>query len=627
MSFFKELRDRRLVRIVVAFAAAGWVVMEVLNSLTERGILPETAYRIGFVWYLGGIGASLVVGWYHGEKGRQQVSPPEVALLGIIAVATLVISGARVGDHLQQVRVAEARESGPPLSRVAVLYFEQTDATDSTSWLGDAFTEALTDQLQRVEALDVVSANAVLPFRGAGASPDSVGRLLEVGTVIAGVVEETDRMVRIRLRLLEGSSGTELASTTLERPRDEVLGAMDATVQEVAQLFRQRLGEEVRLREVTEGTRDLEAWRALQHAEKLRKDARLLAAAGDPSAGAVAARADSLLASAERLDGTWIEPPRIRAQLAVDRVQEVHTPEERARWVQEGVAHADRVLALDPDDARGLELRGTLRFFAHLAHLAHDAREHEALLREAREDLERAVRLDRSLASAQATLSILYYQPGIADLPAAALAARQAYEGDAYLRTADDIVDRLFWTNLDMGQFSQARRWCDEGRRRFPGDSRFLRCQLWLMTSPGAAPDVDQAWAIQRELSDLDHGVGATEGIRGRMLLAGALGRASEGAGGGARSTLLADSARRVLESAHDEYLRIDDPRRELMSVEAFAWVILGDFDRAIERWKVYASLNHGFQASGDISWRWRELREHPRFQEVVTQGSAHREP
>lgn len=619
MSFFSELRKRRLFQIVAAYAASGWIALEVLNALVDRDILPNIFYQVGLVWFVGGFVGSLVVGWYHGEKGAQRAPVGELVALGVLTVAVLVVSGSLASDHLRETRIAEAREVGNPLSSVAVLYFDDRSAPESGQYLGDVLTEALIDQLQEVDGLQVVSANGVLPFRGSEIPPDSVGALFQVGTVVDGSVEQDERRVRIHLRLLDGNSGFEMARSTIERPRAEVAEAPGAVAEEVARIFRERLGEEVRVRAMSPDRENLEAWRAFQTAEKLRKDAEA-AAHGDGAAGALYDRADSLLTYAARLDPEWVEPPTLRARIAFSRAQDAD-PSRRAEWFQRGMESVGNALRIDPDHPPALEVRGGLRLFAHLAHLAHDAQEHASLLREARRDLERAVRLDRSLASAHAMLSILYYQPGISDLSAAALAARQAYEADAFLRTADDVLERLFWTNLDLGQFSQARRWCSEGARRFPEDSRFLSCQLWLMTAPGADPDIEAGWEVHRRIAERGSSV---EDVRSRMLMAGAIGRVAEGVEEPERRRVLADSARRLLEEAHDDFARLDDPSRELLSVEAFSWVILDDFDRAIERWKTYAAVNHGFQQSGDISWRWRELRAHPRFQEVVTQDATH---
>lgn len=625
MSLFSELRKRRLFQIVATFVAAGWLVLEVLAALIEREILDNILYRVALVWYIGGIVGSVVVGWYHGEKGEQRAPAREIVALGFIALVTLLFSGSIASNHLRMTQIADAREFGYPLSSVAVLYFDDRSAPESGQYLGDVLTEGLIDRLQEVDRLNVVSANGVLPLRGAEVSAAEVGEMFGAGTVVDGVVERDGGDVRVALRLLDGNSGFEMARTEMRLAASDVLEAPNAVAEEVGRVFRERLGEEVRVREMAPTEENLDAWRAFQTADKLAKDADALALHGDPAAGDTYDRADSLAELASRLDPEWADPPTLRARMAFDRAQDATEGAHRAEWVRVGMEEAQTALSVEPDHPPALEVRGGLQLFAHLAHLAHDAQEHADLLSRARRDLERAVRLDRSLAGAHAMLSVLYYQPGIADLSAAALAARQAYESDAYLRTADAVLDRLFWTNLDLGQFAQARRWCEEGAERFPEDSRFLSCRLWLMTSPGTTPDIEEGWSIQRRLAEGIGGQGRVviDGIRARMLMAGAIGRVAEGLEDANRRTELADSARRVLERAHEDYVQIDDPARELLSVEAFSWVILDDFERAIERWKVYAAVNHGFQQAGDISWRWRELREHPNFQDVITRGPS----
>src|SRR5260370_24224252 len=112
-------------------------------------------------------------------------------------------------------------------------------------------------------------------------------------------------------------------------------------------------------------------------------------------------------------------------------------------------------------------------------------------MKQAEEDLRDAVALAPSLASAWSALSHLNYQKP--DYVEAKIDAQRAYEADAYLSVADQILWRLYATSYDLEQFADAVQWCDEGRRRFPGDPPFLDCQLWLLTTTPKAPDPARA--------------------------------------------------------------------------------------------------------------------------------------
>lgn len=617
MSFFSELRQRRIFQIVATFAAAGWLVLEGSNSLIERGILPEITYHVLFVWYLGGLLGSLVVGWYHGEKGRQEVSRTETAFLAGIGLVVLFMTGSTIAS---EVGSSEVGGAGLDLRRLAVLYFEDASRDSTEAYLADALSEGLMDELATVQSLEVVSRNGVLPFRGRDVDYDSIARTLQAGILVDGAVEASRDQVRVDVRLIDGASGAVITRTRVEERLERSREAIGSLAREVALELRPILGEEIQVRATAAGTERFGAWRLYQQAERLRKEAQARIDAHDADEADVALRmADSLFAAAQEADPSWPEPWVGRAEIARTISQRVEERAERAAWIEEGLGHARQALDMAPAHAKALELRGTLRYFQWWLRLTQDPAGQESLLRSARQDLERAVQLDPELASAHAMLSNLYYQPSIADLPSAALAARAAYEADAFLRNAEEVLARLFATFLDMGQFSQAAGWCEEGGRRFPGDPRFSFCRLYLMTTPGTNPDPDMVWSVVERLEELlpEHGRDR-ELIRARFLAGAALARASLNR----ESDALADSARSVLERAHAAYEEIDDPRRELLGLEAYGRHVLGDDDAAIDLLKVYATLNHGFQAGGDLGWMWRDLRNHPRFREVVTRSA-----
>ena len=82
-------------------------------------------------------------------------------------------------------------------------------------------------------------------------------------------------------------------------------------------------------------------------------------------------------------------------------------------------------------------------------------------------------------------LAHFYYQRD--DIVEANLAARRAYEADAYHSAADVNLWRLWSSSYDLEVHPQALHWCEEGRRRFPEDPRFVECGLWNMTSKAKA--------------------------------------------------------------------------------------------------------------------------------------------
>ena len=489
---------------------------------------------------------------------------------------------------------------------IAVLYFDDLTPNRDAAYLADGLTEALIGELRRVPGLEVISKNGVAPYRASDAAPDSIARALGAGTLVRGSVEEAGGRYRISVRLIEGSSGADFRRASFEKPQGNLLEIRDSLAADVADFLRQRLGEEVRLRQEEAGTSSPNAWALVQQAEKARKDAATLGATDVAGAAARYAAADSLLDAAEQADRRWLEPVVQRAQLGYLRSRLEREPRKVAAWLQLGLGHAQRALDADPENPDALEARGTIRFARFSRGLEADPAAADRLVEAARVDLENATRLNRGQVGAWNVLSVLYYQRR--DLLEANRAARSAYEGDAYLAAADAILWRLFVTSYDLEMFPPAIDWCDKGRRRFPANRLFAHCQLMLMTSNAADPDVGLAWRLADEAVRL-----TPERDRPYQRLfedihvAAVLARAGR-----------ADSARHVLDRSKGD--RQVDPQRELLGYEAFVRTMLGDKDEALRLLDEYLVANpkhrEGFRKI--VHWWWRPLQDDPRFKALI---------
>ena len=543
-----------------------------------------------------------------GRKRRPQLLTVGLVSVGVLGLGLLAY---QFGVRRDSAGVAELGGLDP--NRIAVLYFEDLSPDSALGYVADGITEGLIGQLSRVRALDVISRNGVAPFRDSELARDSIARALEAGSLIQGTVEEVGDRLRVTARLVDGESGADFERVSFELPAGDFLAARDSVAQEVSRILRARLGEEIRVRERRASTASVDAWSLVQRGERLHKDGQALRRNGDNEGAALAyGVADSVLALAEDLDPDWIEPIVLRGWVAY-RLSFLERGDAAVPSIEAGVGHAERALEQDQNDPTALELRGTLRYRHWRLRVTPDPDEWDQLLLLARQDLEQAVEGDPTLAGAHVNLTFLYYQ--VHDVPSALLAARQAYEEDAYLSQASLILDRLFWGSIDLEQFPQARRWCAEGAGRFPQDHRFYDCQLWLLVTPAVLPDVDQAWQLQATVDTVAPEARRTFWrTRGQMLVGGTLARAG-----------LADSARSVLLGARAKISHEIDPEQRLLSYEAYARILLEDYDEAIDLLKQYVAANpdHGFErelgAAG--TWWWRDIWNHPRFSEVTGSG------
>lgn len=488
---------------------------------------------------------------------------------------------------------------------IAVLYFDDMSGRGSLRYLADGLTEDVIDELSQVRPLDVISKNGILPYRETGTPVDSIARAMDAGTVLAGSVEELEERVRINVRLIDGASGADFRRASFAVTKSDLLAGRDSLVRQVADFLRQRLGEEIRVRRQLEGTRSADAWALVQRAEVRRKRADSLKVAGDTAdASRELAAADSQLARAGSLDPAWAEPLVIRGLIAYTNSRSRGTEPEFARpWIQRGLVYAEKALALDPENADALESRGSLRYWQWLLQVDRGPDAGRKLLRAAQEDLEAATQINPTQAGAWSVLGHLYnHTSGTA---AAKLASLRAYEADAYLLNADQVVWRLFISSYDLEEHAEAARWCEEGTRRFKGNYRFIECRLLVMGTPAASPNANLAWElIEKGSSVVPEGIWDFTERRWRTLVAIVLVRAG-----------LRDSALRVMERARAD--SVPDPIVELPWWDTRAYMEIGDTNAAIQSLAAYARADP--ERKAEIRKGWPELRDQPLFKQLFT--------
>jgi tetratricopeptide (TPR) repeat protein len=96
MTLLKRLWEHRFFHIVGAYVAGGWIALELVDHLVDRGYLPELVYRLTLLWYVAGVFATILIAWHHGAKGRQRAPRSELAALAVLAVIALGLSGSTV---------------------------------------------------------------------------------------------------------------------------------------------------------------------------------------------------------------------------------------------------------------------------------------------------------------------------------------------------------------------------------------------------------------------------------------------------------------------------------------------------------------------------------------------------
>lgn len=509
------------------------------------------------------------------EPPALRVPPLPRSRRGLVAtgVAVVVVFSIIAGTELLGLpaRVARASTSPAAINQLGVTPFEAIGDDSGATVLAAGLTQQLLVSLGQIQAFDVFALDRV-PARGtAQASWDQASPAAQAA-IVRGSVQRSGQQVVVTMQLVDARTRAQIASKTIERPLSELIALERQIAEEVVVGLRRRLGQEARLREAATGTSNPEARELILRAESAADDAANASTAEGPEMRRAAYwRADSLFGRAHTADPSWAEPV-LRRGWVLHTIAGLQSDGERVSTLRRALALNDEVPAKGRTEAHFLELRGALRWgVARL--LLNDATD-SIDLRHAAEDLERAVALDSTRATAWATLGNLYWRSGLS-WARAAVALKHALRADPYLASAEQITFQIFLINVLRSEADTAGAWCRNGARLFPDNWHFVECELTLLKySLSEKPDLARARLLLGQLDRMDpplkmKGAGHDYApLYRRVVLAELQAR------GGQR-----DAARHTLDSAYASTSTPGDSmvRRDMLPDAIYLHLLLGD--------------------------------------------------
>lgn len=221
----RQLGEKHLVRTAIVYIGGAWLLLEATGFFVDNYALSRNFIDVVVLLVVLGFPAALIISWFHGEKGRQEMARGEAALLLTLAVL------AAVGTY----RITTATELGgasvPNAARlaaddlgersIAVLPFTNATGLDSLDWVGSGVSDMLTTGLAREAAVRVVSPQRLFELlRGAGRAetdviPDDVAMQIAgqagVRRMVRGSVLGTLEDLVLDVQVIDLADGTVVA--------------------------------------------------------------------------------------------------------------------------------------------------------------------------------------------------------------------------------------------------------------------------------------------------------------------------------------------------------------------------------------------------------------------------------
>ena len=164
---FKTLSEKHLVRTAVVYLGGAWLLLEATGFFVDNYDLSRRLIDIVVLLLVLGFPTALIISWFHGEQGHQNVARSEASLL----LTLVVLAGIGTYRITTGVEISATNGNGPsaPASlatfavndlgerSIAVLPFTNGTGQDSLDWIGPGVSDMLTTSLASNGELRVVS--------------------------------------------------------------------------------------------------------------------------------------------------------------------------------------------------------------------------------------------------------------------------------------------------------------------------------------------------------------------------------------------------------------------------------------------------------------------------------------
>jgi TolB-like protein len=154
--------------------------------------------------------------------------------------------------------------AGPPASvtvdSIAVLPFTSMSPDSEDEFFADGMTEEIINALAQIEQLHVVARTSAFSFKGKYIDVRTVGKRLNVRTVLLGSVRRAGNEVRITTQLVNVEDGYHLWSDRYDREVKDIFEIQDEIARSIAERLKVTLKGREQERLVKAGTNNLEAY-------------------------------------------------------------------------------------------------------------------------------------------------------------------------------------------------------------------------------------------------------------------------------------------------------------------------------------------------------------------------------
>ena len=258
VSFFEELKQRRVFRVGTVYLVVAWIGVQAASIALPAFDAPPWALRVLILLLALGLPLALLLSWAfdvtpeglrftQGTVGNKRMASISVGLVALALVWYF--------QGQPALRGAQAPERS-----IAVMPFVNMSGNASNDYFSDGLAETTLDMLAQVPDLKVIARTSSFAFKGKPTDIREVGRKLGAAHLLEGSVQQAGDTVRITVQLIRAKDGTHLWSQRYDRKLKDVFEIQDEIATSVVDALAMNLPETTQKRMVQKRTDSVAAY-------------------------------------------------------------------------------------------------------------------------------------------------------------------------------------------------------------------------------------------------------------------------------------------------------------------------------------------------------------------------------
>lgn len=257
-NFFAELKRRNVYKVGVAYAAVGWLVIQVVTSTFPVLQIPAWAMRLAIIVVLLGFPIALVLAWAFevtpdGIKRTENAGASDVPARKrrgwIVPVLVALAIGVWLFLGPLPLNLREKFFGGPrPEQRgetggksIAVLPFASLSEDKANAYFAEGIQDEILTRLANISELKVISRTSTLRYKSTPENLTAIAKELGVAHILEGSVQKSGDRVRINVQLINAETDTHLWAETFDRTVTDLFTVESEVAQRVADSLRAKL--------------------------------------------------------------------------------------------------------------------------------------------------------------------------------------------------------------------------------------------------------------------------------------------------------------------------------------------------------------------------------------------------